>query len=105
MKVLHKCKNFFGFPIGKEYTEKLKKYINNINPTPEEWDGISGIIIDSSPLTTIWNAVIELDPTFPKRGRIYNDNFKVVKEWEKIPPGFTVGRAIDEHFRKKFKEI
>ena len=102
MKVLDKCYNMFRTPLNEDCRGRLEKYINNPNPTPDDWDDISGIIIDAE--NTVWNVMLEFDPTFPRLGRRYNTEFspwKVITEWEKIPSGFTVARALQEHWKKR----
>jgi hypothetical protein len=43
---------------------------------------------------TLWQAVIEVDPTFPKRGRSTDNDNKVIKEWTRIPDRKLLERAI-----------
>jgi len=101
MKALDKCNNLFGSSLNEDCRGRLERYINNPNPTPGDWDDISSIIIDGSGMgMTVWNALIEFDPTFPKVGRRFDFNWNVVREWERIPPGFIVARAIQEYWKK-----
>jgi hypothetical protein len=98
MKTLKKCTNMFG-QVSVEYREKLEKYINKQNHTADEWDEVAHIIIDGSgQMKTVWQALIDIDSSFPTSGRTKNEKGKIIKEWAKIPCGFDVARAIQKHF-------
>lgn len=95
-KSLLEIENIFGvFPL--ESAKRIQAYIDN--PTVERWDDISGIIITGG-FTTVWQAILEQDPTFPRSGRTTDITGKVVSEWARIPEPLEVLRAI----KKKVKE-
>lgn len=61
-------------------------------PTEEHWNEIySTIISPRGKMTTIWQAVLEIDPTFPKRAS-HDEHDNV--QWEKIPSPIVVRKAI-----------
>ncbi len=92
MKFLQECKDMLGRNLSPESEEDIKDYLRN--PTPDNWDGVSGIIVCSGG-KTIWQSVIAVDPTFPRSGRRYeHQTGKVIKEWERIPDPVLVIRAI-----------
>lgn len=93
MKSLNNAVNAFGDKIGKEYVDKIKTFCDN--PTYDSWDDIKGIIIKSN-FKSIWQAVIDIDSTFPRYGREIDDNNNIIKEWERIPTPMQVLRAIKE---------
>ena len=100
METIDKCSNMFG-SISNEYRNKIEQYINKENHTSDEWADLAGVIIDwNSDVSTVWQAVIALDPSFPRSGRVTTEKGKVIKDWEKIPSGFTVARAIHNHFNE-----
>ena len=90
MKTLERAENVFG-KLSEKCKQRIKDYLND--PTYDKWDDISSIIITSD-LKTIWQAVIDIDPTFPKKGRVTDINGNIIKEWDKIPEPYIVLRAI-----------
>lgn len=93
MKILKNCENIFG-KISPQIEKRIKNYINN--PNCDNWDDIQGIIIKPESMTTIWQAMIETDSTFPKSGRVEDFEGNMIKEWERIPMPLELLRAIKE---------
>lgn len=92
MRTLNRCENMFG-KISPQIENRIKNYINN--PTFDNWHDIQCIIVNpAGKMTTIWNAVIEIDPTFPRRGRAEDYDGNVIREWERIPEPLLVLQAI-----------
>ena len=81
--------NLYG-PLREESKERLQRFLDN--PTADNWQDISGIMI--SPMLTVWQAVIAVDPTFPQTGRLADEEGHVVREWERVPDFFTLRRAL-----------
>jgi|BioPla2DNA2_1021312.scaffolds.fasta_scaffold19648_6 hypothetical protein len=54
-------------------------------------------------MTTIWQAMVAYDPTFPNKGRTTDTEGNVIKEWERIPTPFEVLKAIKEFTKDKGK--
>lgn len=91
--ILDKCENMFGsLKTRPDIKKRVYNYIKN--PTFDNWDDIHCIIIKD--FKTIWNAMIEFDPTFPMVGRTTNDKGDIIKEWERIPTPFEVMKAIQQ---------
>jgi hypothetical protein len=93
MKALANCRNLFGKPIHPEAKKRIIRFL--ADPTVENWDDIYGIIISPKGTTvTIWNAVLALDPTFPRTGRVTDLKGNVIEEWERVPTPLQVLQAI-----------
>ncbi len=88
---LNLAKNIFG-KLDIVLRRRIIHYV--MNPTFNGWDDISSIVINSDRFFTIWQAVLEVDPTFPKYGRTKDVKGKVVREWEKIPSPETIKKAL-----------
>lgn len=87
---LNFCENMFGY-IKPEISEKLKKVIEN--PTQKTWDNAYSIIISKNKgFTTLWQAVIKIDPSFQKKGKI--DPSTGETKWDKIPSSEIIKEAI-----------
>jgi hypothetical protein len=92
MKTLEVCYNAFGDRISSECQKRIRRFLNN--PTPDNWDDISSIIIDTK-FHTIWEAVIALDSTFPRRGRVTDAKGRILEDWQRIPRPLQVLQAIE----------
>lgn len=91
--ILDECTNLFGsFKNRPDIKKRIKNYIDN--PTVDNWEDIHSIIIDAQSFKTIWNAMIDYDPTFPRTGRCTDEKGNVLKEWSRIPTPFEVMKAI-----------
>ena len=81
---LAECRNVFGGLKG-EVRARLIAVLNN--PCQKTWDDAHTIIITGPRMTSLWQAVIAIDPTFPRS--------KALDEpWPVIPDQFTLCRAI-----------
>ena len=65
------------------------------NPTEVGWDDIHGIILSQESMMTVWQAVIELDPSFPRRGPSEDSDGKRIRGWERIPTADQFYQAIN----------
>jgi hypothetical protein len=83
--------NMFGY-VNDEIKERIVSYLET--PTFGQWDDIQSIIISSGMTSTIWQWVLEVDPTFPRRGRGYGEQMRITREWERIPEPETVITAL-----------
>ena len=100
MQILTNCFNALG-QLDPVRRTAIRAYITNPRPTVEDWEKIANVIIDaSSKHSTVWGVVIELDSGFPVVGRIRDIDGEIVEDWERIPSGFELARAITNHFRK-----
>jgi len=85
-------RNLFGAPLSDEVRERLRAVI--LNPTPDTWDDACGIILRSSPMLTLWQAVCEVIYGFPTTGRMTDINGNVIKEWASIPTSQELVEAV-----------
>lgn len=88
--VLGEARNLLGDPVSNDIRKRIQRFLNH--PGCESWDDIHGIAI--APFTTVWQAVLAIDPSFPSRGRLTNQRGRVLEEWSAIPLPLTVMRAI-----------
>lgn len=85
------CENFNG--ILKENTIlRIQEYLEN--PNTDTCSDICSLIISTKPLKTIWQAIIEVDNTFPRHGRMCGVNNEIINEWERIPEPELVVKSI-----------
>lgn len=81
--------------VKPEIIKRVQRYLRR--PTFENWDDISGIIIDGrGRMKTIWNAVIEANPFFPRYGRRTNREGEILREWEQKPTPEELITAINK---------
>jgi hypothetical protein len=91
-QTLERCENMFG-PISADITCQIKRYLHE--PTVANWDDIYGIIINpKGMMTTIWQAVMAIDPDFPQVGPSEDLAGNRLSEWEYIPTPFQLLQAI-----------
>lgn len=92
MKTLDNGENMFG-KISPVIKKEIKEYINN--PSFDQWDKIAHYIISPiGQIKTIWNAIVDIDSTFPRTGRAEDSEGNIVREWERIPEPLLVLQAI-----------
>lgn len=92
MKTLQNCENMFG-KISPRIEKRIKNYINK--PSFDNWEDIKGLIINpEGKMTTIWNAIIEVDSSFPSKGRTEDMEGNIIEEWERIPTELQILQAI-----------
>lgn len=78
--------NMFGH-LKPETKERLYKVI--ANPCQETWEDAHSIILSNKgKMPTLWNAVLEIDPSFIRHK-------KLDSEWPNIPTRETIIKAID----------
>ena len=83
-----KCRNMVG-PLRHEMKEKLRAVIDN--PNEKTWDDAYGVIVGADGWTTLWQAVVQVDPEFPQSADLKEDH---TTSWKKIPDSLTIVRAI-----------
>lgn len=88
-RFLSKATNMFG-PLPPDITARIQTFMDA--PSAETWDDIHSIAI--RPFKTIWQAVIAIDPTFPRTGPTTDSKGAQIEGWKRIPDAVTVARAI-----------
>jgi hypothetical protein len=86
---LAECRNVFGGLKGDVRT-RLLAVLNN--PCQQTWDDAHTIIMTGAKMTTLWQAVIAVAPTFPRSKGID-------EPWPVVPDQFTLCRAIKQATR------
>lgn len=80
--LLSECTNYLG-PISKDTEDRLRAVL--ATPNQMTWNNAYSILI--APGCSLWNAVIKVDPKFPKS--------REDKEiWPQVPDQLTIARAI-----------
>jgi hypothetical protein len=64
-------------------------------PSEENWDRAFSINLTGGdgPLITLWMAVCEIDPTFPKSGPRWSGNVRI-SGWPAFPSAETIAQAV-----------
>jgi hypothetical protein len=79
--------------LGKLSDEKKENIMDYLkHPSYNQWEEISHYLI--APNKTLWQAVIAIDPTYPKRGRKTDTQGKILKDWDVIPTAEQIKDAI-----------
>lgn len=87
------ARNMLGGRLSDKIKKNIQAYINA--PTPDGWDEIKGYIIHpTGRVMTIWQCIIEIDPTFPRVGRSTDENDNVIREWTRIPDAELIRQAL-----------
>jgi hypothetical protein len=79
---LELARNVFG-KLRPEYKRALRAVL--YHPTEETWEEAHSIIVGADGWMTLWQAVIAVDPTFPKVGQRTDVRGRVVERWRRIP--------------------
>lgn len=89
-------------PLDNERKLRIINYL--INPCEPLWDNIAGLHIAG--FSTLWQAVLKVDPTFPRTGRRYEmESNRVIRKWERIPEPELVLKAIKHITEEKNNEF
>jgi len=80
-------------PLTEDSRARLLAVVEN--PTRDNWEDAHRIILrGDGPMLTLWQAVIAVDPTFPRRGTLTDQHGKVIEDWHTIPDRETLRQAI-----------
>lgn len=82
--------NLFG-RLSPAIQERLQRVVDN--PTRDNWEDAYCIILNAD-FTTLWQAVLVVDPTFPHVGTKTDRQGNLLKDWERIPDQETLVEAL-----------
>jgi len=85
MAVVDRCSNYFGPLVDKDLRTRLQAALDN--PSQETWEDAYSIIVSGSTGMTMWQAILAVDPDFPRSKTMDGP-------WPKIPDQLTLYRAI-----------
>lgn len=81
-KIIDDLRGPQGDRLPADVKRRLRSYI--AAPSTRKWSSISGLHVKG--YRTLWQMVIEADPTFPRTGPVYEmETYRMVKDWERIP--------------------
>lgn len=78
---IRRTTNLFG-PLGHDVRARLEAVI--AAPSDETWQDAYSIILNSRTHTTLWQAVIAVDPAFPRSGPLTTPEGR--SPWPAVPP-------------------
>lgn len=86
--------SLLGNPLSADVRDRLAAVI--ARPDNETWEDAHGIILNGSVGLglTLWQAVLAVDPSFPKRGPSYTHGH-ATGQWERIPSADLIRQAIN----------
>ena len=95
-RLLDACANHHG-PLSPEIRGRLQRFLDA--PSVKTWDEISTLIINPNSMrnSTVWQAVIAVDPTFPKQAKSAPIGKRITAQqrWGgRYPDAITVARAL-----------
>jgi hypothetical protein len=86
--------NYLG-TLGQDVVKRLRALMTK--PSQRTWDDAHCIILrQRGPYgggLTLWQAVISVDATFPRTGRV-TDGRRTIKPWPRVPDAVLIARAI-----------
>lgn len=86
-----KLNNMYG-TLKPEIVKRLQQVLDN---PAKYWDDAHSIILRADrKWLTLWQAVIAVDPTFPKRGKATDQRGRVIEDWARKPDSVLIARAI-----------
>lgn len=95
-KTLGNLSDMFG-SFSKNAALRIQSFLNE--PNSDRWNDIAGLLINGR--DTVWQAILEIDSSFPRSGREYDEFNNLIKDWDRIPKPLEVQRAIKLKLNKK----
>lgn len=86
--LLSEARSMVG-PLNEEYREGI--LLAAEHPCQMTWSAVNGAVVSGMGGGTLWNAVLEVDPTFPRSARRNEVNESV---WERVPSGSLILEAL-----------
>ena len=90
--LIDQCCNSNGHLDPKD-RDRLQAFLDD--PCVETWEEAHSLIIRVHPMMTVWQAWIATDPKAPWRGRAYDFDGNLIREWDRIPSAFAILRALE----------
>jgi hypothetical protein len=108
-RIMDECCDECGLPVdlglASNYHGKLSADVRArleavvADPSNETWDDAHSIILNADNWPglglTLWQAVIAVDPTFPRVGPRLAEDSRNISQWERIPTAETIRQAIN----------
>ena len=83
--------NMFG-PLDRSIRLRLQQVITNPR---KYWNRDHGIILNATDrYLTLWQAVLKVDPSFPRVGPSYGNDGRPVEDWSRYPTPDLLQQAI-----------
>ena len=84
--------NLFG-PLGPDIRARLQQVLDD---PATHWDDAHSIILraDQPLARTLWQAVLAVDPTFPKTGPTSDRAGRRITDWARKPSQILIARAL-----------
>ena len=101
INVIELSRNMFGF-LRPYIKSALYNYIEF--PSQDNWNEIYSLCIATGKITTVWQAVLDVDPTFQNRltaGAHEEDNVR----WDRIPEPEVVLLALRKVIEDRINRI
>jgi len=83
-------RNGLGEPLTPDCRSRLFRAAEN--PTEPNWGSASGIIVGGG--LTLWQAIMDIDPTFPSVGPKHDANGTRTSSWSRVPTRALILAAI-----------
>lgn len=87
---LDMARNMFG-KLKPDIRQRIEAVVSN--PSQKTWSDAHTIIVGGDGWMTLWQAVIVVDPSFPRSGPGYDDEGEQ-RVWDEIPDQRTLLKAI-----------
>jgi hypothetical protein len=88
--LLGKGRNSVGGPLSAVAKARIAALLEQ--PCDDTWGNAHGIVLFHE--TTLWQAIIAIDPTFPKHGRSSDGKGGKIGSWPRIPTRELTMKAI-----------
>lgn len=82
--------NLYG-ALGPDIRRRLQQLLAN---PARYWDRDHGIILRGDTLLTVWQAVLAVDPTFPRVGPSSDQRGRRIENWRRLPDQVLIARAL-----------
>lgn len=63
-------------------------------PSRRTWDAAYSIILHGPSMLTLWQAVLAVDPSFPRTGKCTDTRGRILQDWPAVPSSAVIRRAV-----------